>query len=40
MNWHFGELKTWAETLEVEAKERVLRYINIFENHNKNIEEK
>ena len=39
-NWSFNELKTWAETLENDAKERVLRYIDIFENHNKNIEEK
>jgi TolA-binding protein len=39
-NWSFNELKTWAGTLEDEVKERVLRYIDIFENHNKNIEEK
>lgn len=38
--WSFIELKTWVQTLEKDAKERVLRYIDIFENHNKNIEEK
>ncbi|MDN5094651.1 tetratricopeptide repeat protein [Aliarcobacter butzleri] len=32
-DWSFDELKTWAETLQDEAKERVLRYINIFEKH-------
>ncbi|MCT7615806.1 tetratricopeptide repeat protein [Aliarcobacter butzleri] len=32
-DWSFDELKTWAETLEGEAKERVLRYIDIFEKH-------
>ena len=31
-NWSFDELKTWAETLEDEAKERILKYIDIFEN--------
>ena len=39
-DWSFDELKTWAETLEDEVKERVLKYIHIFENHNKNIEGK
>ena len=39
-NWSFDELKTWAETLEDEAKERILKYIDIFENHNKNTEGK
>lgn len=39
-NWSFLELKTWAETLENEAKERILKYIDIFENHNKNIKGK
>ena len=39
-DWSFDELKTWAESLEDEVKERILRYIDIFENHNKNIEEK
>lgn len=38
--WSFIELKTWVQTLEKDAKERVLRYIDIFENHNKNIEGK
>ncbi|MFW2591335.1 tetratricopeptide repeat protein [Aliarcobacter butzleri] len=32
-NWSFHELKTWAETLEDQAKERVLRYIDVFEKH-------
>ncbi|MCG3692597.1 coiled-coil domain-containing protein [Aliarcobacter butzleri] len=32
-DWSFDELKTWAETLQDEAKERVLRYIDIFEKH-------
>ena len=36
----FDELKIWAETLEDESKNSVLRYLDIFENHNKNIEEK
>ena len=39
-NWSFDELKTWAETLEDESKERILKYIDIFENHNKNTEGK
>lgn len=39
-DWSFDELKSWVETLEKEAKERILRYIDIFENHNKNIERK
>lgn len=39
-DWSFDELKTWAKTLENDAKERILRYIDIFENHNKNIEGK
>jgi tetratricopeptide (TPR) repeat protein len=39
-DWSFDELKTWAQTLENDAKERILRYIDIFENHNKNIEGK
>ncbi|MDD2887998.1 MAG: hypothetical protein PHY66_09350 [Aliarcobacter sp.] len=39
-NWSFNELKTWAETLEGEVKERILKYIDIFENHNKNIDGK
>ncbi len=39
-DWSFEELKILSETLEDEAKERVLRYIDIFENHNKNIEGK
>ena len=39
-DWSFDELKTWVETLEDEAKERVLKYIHIFENHNKNIDGK
>lgn len=38
--WSFIELKTWVQTLEKDAKERVLRYIDIFENHNKNIDGK
>jgi tetratricopeptide (TPR) repeat protein len=38
--WSFKELKILSETLEGEVKERILRYINIFENHNKNIEGK
>lgn len=32
-DWNFFELKTWAETLEDEAKEKVLRYIDIFEKY-------
>ncbi|RZV13536.1 hypothetical protein D3M61_06560 [Aliarcobacter butzleri] len=32
-DWSFNELKSWAETLEGEVKERVLRYIDIFEKH-------
>ncbi len=32
-DWSFDELKSWAETLEGEVKERVLRYIDIFEKH-------
>ncbi|MPL73551.1 hypothetical protein SDC9_19356 [bioreactor metagenome] len=32
-DWSFDELKSWFETLEDEAKERVLRYIDIFEKH-------
>lgn len=39
-DWSFDELKTWSGTLEDEVKERVLRYIDIFENHNKNIDGK
>ena len=39
-NWSFIELKIWAETFKSEEKERLLRYINIFENHNKTIKEK
>ena len=39
-NWSFNELKIWAETFKSEEKERLLRYINIFENHNKIIKEK
>ena len=38
--WSFTELKTWSNTLESDAKERILRYIDIFENHNKNIKVK
>ncbi|PLY07657.1 MAG: hypothetical protein C0625_05630 [Arcobacter sp.] len=37
--WSFNELKTWANSFEDEKiKERILRYIEIFENHNKTIE--
>ncbi|MCG3660245.1 tetratricopeptide repeat protein [Aliarcobacter butzleri] len=32
-DWSFNELKSWAKTLEGEVKERVLRYIDIFEKH-------
>ncbi|WP_323587681.1 tetratricopeptide repeat protein [Aliarcobacter butzleri] len=32
-DWSFDELKSWVETLEDEAKERVLRYIDIFEKY-------
>jgi tetratricopeptide (TPR) repeat protein len=39
-DWSFDELKTWAKTLENDVKERILRYVDIFENHNKNIEGK
>ena len=35
VDWSFDELKTWVEKLEKEPKERILRYIKIFENHNK-----
>ncbi len=39
-NWSFNELKTWANSFEDEkVKERLLKYLNIFENHNKNIKE-
>ncbi len=35
-NWSFSELKDWANSFEdKEVKERLLRYIDIFENHNK-----
>ncbi len=35
-NWSFSELKDWANSFEdKELKERLLRYIDIFENHNK-----
>ncbi|MFK2823747.1 tetratricopeptide repeat protein [Arcobacter sp. YIC-80] len=35
-NWSFGELKDWANSFEnQEMKERLLKYIDIFENHNK-----
>ncbi len=35
-NWSFGELKDWANSFEnQEVKERLLKYIDIFENHNK-----
>ncbi|MFX4264777.1 tetratricopeptide repeat protein [Aliarcobacter butzleri] len=32
-DWSFHELKSWAETLEGEVKERILKYIDIFEKH-------
>lgn len=34
INWSFDELESWAETLEDRVKERILRYIEIFVNHN------
>ncbi len=34
VNWSFDELESWAETLEDRVKERILRYIEIFVNHN------
>ena len=34
VNWSFDELETWADNLENEVKERILRYIEIFVNHN------
>ena len=39
-DWSFKYLKNWARTLKDEVKERIQRYIDIFENHNKNIEVK
>lgn len=38
--WSFYELKTWANSFEDEVvKERLLRYIDIFEKHNESVEE-
>lgn len=38
-NWSFYELKTWANSFDDEViKERLLRYIDIFEKHNESIE--
>ncbi|RXK07091.1 hypothetical protein [Halarcobacter bivalviorum] len=39
-DWSFTELKTWANSFEdKEVKERLLRYIDIFEKHNESVEE-
>ncbi|RXJ90482.1 hypothetical protein CRV01_04800 [Arcobacter sp. CECT 8983] len=39
-DWSFEELKTWANSFEdEEVKDRLLRYIDIFEKHNESVEE-
>ena len=39
-DWSFKELKTWANSFDdEEVKERLLRYIDIFEKHNESVEE-
>lgn len=39
-NWFFDELKNWINKYEDEVvKERLLRYIDIFEKHNESVEE-
>ncbi len=39
-DWHFNFITDWANSFEEEViKERLLRYIDIFEKHNKSVEE-